>query len=68
MTDSNTASVTPIATPATPERTYLDSEATAHAAESARLRDLDYVRALGAKSGKRLARKAFAARVDALRK
>lgn len=51
-----------------PERTFLSAELLAHASESARLRDLDYVANLGSKSGRRIARKAFAARVDALRK
>jgi hypothetical protein len=48
-------------------RAYNRAEDLAHASERAKLREIDYVERLGTKSGRRLARKAFAARCEALR-
>ncbi len=50
-----------------PEQAYLSGEAIAFALECKALRDVAYARKLGGKSGKRLARAEFNARVDALR-
>lgn len=50
-----------------PERAFLNAEAVSCASETERLRDATHTAVLGSKSGRRIARKAFADRVDALR-
>lgn len=48
-------------------KAYVDAFEAAEAAEREALRDLETVRAMGAKKGKRAARAAFLARVEAYR-
>jgi hypothetical protein len=76
MSNTNGSTVSAPTTPETSEqreaiargREYLHSEAEGFAAESAKLRDLAYVRDLGHKAGSRLARRDFMKLVDKLRK
>lgn len=66
MTAQINATVSPVSDVDSGPKAFIEARAEAHAAETAKLRDLDYVRGLGAKKGASEARRAFMRRVDAL--